>query len=264
MLEYVEALPAPDLQAAQDHDAWLSCVASVVTVAPAAGSGKRSSKRSAPAAPATLVAAGGYDSAVRLWRFVPNDEAGGSNGSGKGKGKAAAGGDSEADLSVGGELVLETAVAEHEEPVKAVAILPDSDDPARFTLYSGGKDRTLRSYTWTGSELEPQYVFSGHSDSVEAVAVQPPGAPSAPLVASAGYDFDIRLWPSQPEEADLVGPGGDAADAESTGTQKKAKKAKAALPVVRSLRVRCVPVVFVRGVDLRHSENQLSTTPHKG
>lgn len=122
----------------------------------------------------------------------------------------------------------------HASAVKSVAVIRAAESAsskkgaaAAFQIVSGSKDRSVRVWQYTPGQAAMRCVglCTGHTDSVESVAVAPLGT----QFASASWDSTIKLWDitnadsALPAEADAA-----ASSAAAAPSAKKARKSSAA------------------------------------
>ncbi|KAI8320084.1 WD40 repeat-like protein, partial [Martensiomyces pterosporus] len=91
----------------------------------------------------------------------------------------------------------------HESAVKCVSALNDAEKKGKVEFISGSQDRTAIAWGVKNGQKKPLYAARGHTDSVDAVAVNP----SNTHFVTASADSTIRFWslavPKQSEDADL-------------------------------------------------------------
>ena len=128
----------------------------------------------------------------------------------------------------------------HASAVKSVAVMraaagsADKKSAGAFQIVSGSKDRSVRVWQYTPGQAALRCVglCTGHTDSVESVAVAPLGT----QIASASWDATIKLWDitnadsAIPADADAV-----ASSAAAPNAKKARKSAAAASPSIASV-----------------------------
>ncbi|KAJ2666476.1 ribosome biogenesis protein ytm1 [Coemansia sp. RSA 1199] len=92
----------------------------------------------------------------------------------------------------------------HESAVKCVAAASlDPVKKSKVEILSGSQDRTAIAWGSKGGQRKPLYAARGHTDSVEAVAVNPANT----HFVTASADSTIRFWslavPKESEDAEL-------------------------------------------------------------
>ena len=175
-VEYVPAVLPPTPKEQHPHDDWISAIA----VLPAGDTWSKSNKSQL-----SVTVAGCYDGVVRLWE-----------------------GDSSA-----------ASFAAHKGAVKAAAVVASNTNAP--LLITGGDDCCARVWSWPSSNSasssvpELQAVLTGHTASVQAVAVSPEGD----RCVTGGWDGQILMYRCGTELAAAV-----AEAEEGQGAQEKKKK----------------------------------------
>ncbi|KAJ2448410.1 ribosome biogenesis protein ytm1 [Coemansia sp. RSA 2424] len=91
----------------------------------------------------------------------------------------------------------------HESAVKCVVAVKDSSKRSRVELLSGSQDRTAVAWGTKGGQRKALYAARGHTDSIDAVAINP----SSTHFVTASADSTLRFWsmavPKQSEDSQL-------------------------------------------------------------
>jgi WD40 repeat protein len=141
----------------------------------------------------TLLASGGYDRNVRIWRVADGRQVAALAGHGgtvwtlawspDGRWLASAGEDRLIRIWRVSDLLLVHVLAGHERNIWSVRFSPDSR-----LLASGSFDRSIR--LWDVKNGRQIRRLTGHRQAVVSVAFSPDGR----LLASGGDDATVRLW----------------------------------------------------------------------
>lgn len=140
-----------------------------------------------------LLASGGYDGAVRIWRVADGRQLAALTGHGgtvwsiawspDGRWLASAGEDKLIRIWRAADFGLAHTLAGHERNIWSVRFSPDSR-----TLASGSFDHSIRLWDVASARLIRR--LAGHDQAVVGVAFSPDGR----LLASGGDDATVRLW----------------------------------------------------------------------